>query len=292
MSQVHYLLIRDEETGDSNITVFISGAEKPYTAHSSHPNYEAIKAGAEANDESIVELFDVAETAAKRFDSLTDRIKVANGRIFLDGDPIDNALTQQVVRFLSEGVEDWKPLVRFFENVLANPNEHSREQLFEWLDRRDFTITDTGYLVGYKGVRPDGNGGYESIHAGPGIVDGEAKNGHLANNPGSTVEIARSAVYHDPSNGCASGLHVGTHDYANSWGPVCLKVLVNPRDVVSVPTDCDAAKVRTCRYQVVEVVSERLTSAIDTGYADDEDDYGEEYCDYCDGPHRDDDSDY
>src|ERR1019366_5793465 len=158
-------------------------------------------------------------------------------------------------------------------NVASNPNEHSREQLYSWLDARDFTITSDGNLVGYKGVKSD----LKSVHSGPGIVNGEAINGHLDNSPGNTVEIARSVVQHDPSNGCASGLHVGTYDYARSWGTVTLKVEVNPRDVVSVPTDCDAAKVRVCRYEVIEQVGEALTSALDG----DEDEWDATYaCDY------------
>jgi len=35
-----------------------------------------------------------------------------------------------------------------------------------------------------------------------------------------------------------------------------VKVLVNPEDVVSIPTDYNDAKMRTCKYVVIEEVTE------------------------------------
>jgi hypothetical protein len=59
--------------------------------------------------------------------------------------------------------------------------------------------------------------------------------------------------------GCHTGLHAGTWDYATTFsGDTLLLVKVNPRDVVSVPTDCNWQKIRTCRYTVVDVVTERV----------------------------------
>lgn len=262
MTNINYTIY--EEDGDAFVTAFVAG-EKPYTASTaSHPNFAEIVAGLKSGDLSILGKFDISEVVSTYFEQLSERVAVKGGHVFFDGDEVDNSLTKQIVRFLNEKIEDWGPLVNFMENVAANPQEHSREQLFEWLNRRDFTITDDGFLIGYKGVTRD----LTSVHSGPGIVNGEAVNGHLDNSPGNVVEIARSKVQHDPSNGCASGLHVGTHAYASSWGPVCLKVAVNPRDVVSVPTDCDAQKVRVCRYQVIEQVEAPVSYALDY---DDED---------------------
>jgi hypothetical protein len=154
--------------------------------------------------------------------------------------------------------------------VQSNPNEHSKEQMYEWLDRRDFTITSDGLIVGYKGVAPDGNGGYLSIHEGQAIVDGETVKGRIPTNPGSTVEMPRSEVQWDPSVGCHRGLHVGTWDYASSFAQgTVLEVHVNPRDVVSVPTDSDAAKVRCCRYTIVREIAVPYSTPVLYDYADD-----------------------
>lgn len=286
---LQFTLIGNED-GESNIVVFIPGSA-PMVAHSTHPNFEAILDGAREGDESVSELFDVAATAAQKFERLSERITTANGRLYLDGEEINNTLAEQVLRFLDEGVNDWLPLVKFFENVQANPNEHSREQLFDWLSRRDFTITQDGMIVGYKSVQSSDDG-FLSISSGKAIVDGEVIKGRIPNKIGSTIEMPRSEVQHDPSVGCHTGLHVGTYDYAKTFsGDTMLEVHVNPRDVVSVPTDSDWAKVRTCRYTVVNTITKPYTSAIlYDREMDDYDGWGEldpdadEVCDVCGDP--------
>lgn len=268
-SQIQYTLVGTEN--GSNISVFVPGFD-PQVAHSSHPNFDAILNGVLENDPGVIDLFDIALTVSKRFDRLSDRITTANGRLYLDGVEVHNALTTQVIRFLNEGVDDWKPLVRFFENVQANPNEHSREQLFNWLDKRDFSITEGGLIVGYKGVQSDGNGGFESLHSGKAIVNGVVHTGRIPNPVGAIIEMPRDQVEWNPALGCHSGLHVGTYDYAKTYSTrgVLLEVHVNPRDVVSVPTDCDWAKVRVCRYRVVDAIVDRyVASYVASNYEDD-----------------------
>jgi hypothetical protein len=289
---LRYTLIGNED-GESNIVALIDGELKPM--HSSNPNFEKVLEGLRAGDDSIAPLFDLAVTVAKKFQRLSERVTTANGRLYLDGVEVDNTLAEQVLRFLEEGVEDWLPLVKFFENVQANPLEHSREQLYTWLSRRDFTISPEGMIVGYKGVAKDSDGTFVSIHSGKAIVDGQEVSGRIPNKIGSVIEMPRDAVQHDPSVGCHQGLHIGTYDYASSFGQHLLEVHVNPRDVVSVPTDCDWAKVRACRYVVVDTIDRPYTSALlsvdfapsyEDGWGDFEDDEaddgcGDDSCRYC-----------
>lgn len=257
---IQYTIIGNED-GESNIVVFVAG-QAPQVASQSHPNFDRIVEGALAGDESIVELFDIAATVAQKFSRLSDRITTANGRLYLDGVEVNNALAEQVLRFLDQGVEDWKPLVAFYENIQANPVEHSREQLYSWLAAHDFTITPDGMIVGYKGVSKQADGTYLSTHSGKAIVDGEVVTGRIPTNPGSIVEMPRDEVEWDPSSSCSTGLHVGTFDYASSYGNVLLEVHVNPRDVVSVPTDASGQKVRTCRYNIVAEIENPYTTAV------------------------------
>ena len=260
----------------SNITVFIPG-QAPLVAHSSHPNYEKIVEGVMAQDESVAELFDVAQTAATKFERLTERVTVASGRLYLDGVEVDNALATQVLRFLDEGVEDWKPLVNFFENVQQNPQEYSREQLYNWLNTENFTITPNGLIVGYKGVKPGPDEDtWLSINSGRAIVDGEVHNGNIPNRKGSVVEMPRNEVTFDPENGCSQGLHVGTYGYANGFGQGgLLEVHVNPRDVVSVPNDSHSQKMRVCRYLVVDTIEKPYEAPVSDDYWDEDEDFDE-----------------
>lgn len=258
------LYIEVHNDGESNVTVVIPG-EMPLVAHSTHPNYDAIIEKCKADDtEGLRDLFDASIAAAEKFSRLSERVTVANGIVYLDGDEVDDTLTQQIVRFINDGVDDWQPLVKFFENVQANPTEHSRTQLFDWLNRRPFTITEDGMIVGYKGVRMGEDGVYTSISTGRAIVDGEVVTGNIPNPIGSIIEMPRSEVAHDPSQACSTGLHVATRDYARGWASngVTLEVHVNPRDVVSVPTDGGGDKVRVCRYKVVGISDQERTEAL------------------------------
>lgn len=252
----------------SSLTVLFPGSPPELRPiDSNHPNYTAVKAKVDAGSyDGLLELFDVGATVNAKFQKLSTRVAVEKGELLFDGDVMDNVLAKQIMRAVNEGTEDFAPLVAFLEKVAANPSEHSREQLYVWLDKHEFTITERGDIVGYRGLRDD----YTSRNAGPGIVNGERSSGHLDNSPGNVVEIARSSVVANSFQGCAHGLHVGTFDYAKSWSRGKLvEVHVDPRDVVSVPTDCSAQKMRVCRYKVIRDVSEKYTSAVKAPGEDD-----------------------
>ncbi len=266
---ISYTLVGDGE--DANVVVWIPGSS-PLVAHSSHPRFEEIVQGARDGDESVADLFDIAEAVAERFEPLSERVSVANGRLYFDGDEVPGTISDHVVRFLDEGVADWKPLVRFLENVGQNPDAHSRAMLYDWLQTERFTITDAGMIVGYKGTRSDGT----SIHSGRALVDGLVVEGHIPNTVGSVVTMPRESVNHNPSEGCSTGLHVGTWTYASGFASgMILEVHVHPRDVVSVPTDCSAQKMRTCRYVVAGTISVPYATAVVYDY-DADDEYGDD----------------
>lgn len=252
-----------EKDGVQYLLVFIPGQE-PKSATDSHPNFNKIidALRADPTDASALDLFDIPKTVQERFESLSERVSVRDGKMYLDGVEVHNALADQVVRFLYDGVDDWQPLVRFYENLLSNPLEHSREQLYEWLNQHSFVITDDGCLLGYKAVY--GNSDPEtgeivgrSAHSGYAIVDGvEQENDYVHYRIGSVVTMPRDRVQHDPAVGCSYGLHVGTYNYASTFlgsSGFVVTVKVNPRDVVSVPTECSWAKLRCCRLEVLEI---------------------------------------
>lgn len=253
--------------GEESILVLIPGRD-PLHAHSDQPAYQEIKRLVlEGTDDvdHLVGLFNPALIAAEKFSgTLSERVVVRDGVVFFDNDPVDDALTAQIVRFVDEGVEDWQPLVAFFEKVRQNPQAHAQRHLYNWLNAHETTITPEGDLVLYKGVRSNGDGAYCPTNRGVGIVNGGPPNSqseYTLFHAGDVVEMPRSNVAHLPHAECATGLHVGTQGYASGYGDTVLRVLVNPRDVVNVP---DAGtKLRTCRYRVVEAV-ERDRNAPDS----------------------------
>lgn len=265
---IRYSLISEGDT--SALTVVHNG--EIYQCTSTHPYWSDILDGVLAGDESAIELIDMGKAADTKFRQVTERVTVKDGSVYFDGDRVDNALTQAIIRAMREGA-DFTPLALFMEKIYQNPKKHSRETLYTWIADRDFTITETGDLIAYKGVNSNGT----SIVAGPGIVNGVPMNDHLPNEVGSVLEMSRSSVQHDPAVGCSVGLHVGTFEYAQGFsrGKI-LKVVVNPRDVVSVPTDCSWAKMRVCRYRVLEVIDAPVNTLVDPTEYDEWDEFEDE----------------
>lgn len=270
------------------------------TVRSDHPNYRAVKELLELSPEeleaegadAVAALFDPAEAINKRFEAITERVSVRNGRIYFDGDPLNNTLADLIVKLMEEG-EDFNPFVSFLENLMQNPEEHSRKMAFDWIQAAGdgMSITDEGYVVGFKGVEGDGNGGYRSTTAGHAIVNNIDYNGKIPYAVGDEVTMPRSEVTFDPNASCSSGLHVGTRSYARSYARkgALLEVWVNPRDIVSVPRG-EHEKMRVSRFFIAgEIEDDTVVGPLrrsvgvyvaeteESPYADDEYGDGEEF---------------
>jgi hypothetical protein len=247
----------------SSITVLSNG--RVFTATNTHPSFGAIVEGVVKGDPDVFGLFDATSAMSRAFDKVSDRISLRDGHLYVDGERADNSLSAQIVRFQTEGITDFLPLVNFYEKVLTCPNKNSRDQLYTWLSDRDFTITDDGDFIAYKGLTNE----LGSVHQGPAIVDGVPVDGSVPHLPGSIVEMPRGDVNDNPNHGCSTGLHAATWEYASGWGQRTVKVKINPRDVVSVPRDSSFQKLRVCRYEVLCEVDQPSNRAINADNGDD-----------------------
>lgn len=277
------------DNGDSQNLVVVHEGEM-YSATDQHPNWTKIKEGLEGKDPAIIKLFDIAKTANEAFRRLSDRVTISGGNVHFDNQPVGGDLAEQILRFIDDEVEDWQPLVNFYEKLMTNLEPHTREQLFRWLNQQKITITPEGDFIAYKGVNAyveNGETKYRSISSGEAIVDGKVYQGYIPNWIDAIVEMPRDKVQHDPSVGCHTGLHAGTWKYASDFARgAVLRVVINPRDVVSVPTDCNDAKLRTCRYRVLDITEKENLAAVqatpqtwgDQAYEDD--DYDDDYDPY------------
>lgn len=151
-----------------------------------------------------------------------------------------------------EGKEVVKAWPKLIENILANPDEHCRNAVYEFLENRELPLVlEDGTFIAYKGVRNDfwSEHGNSSTRVISGQVDSE---GRILNSIGSVIEVVREDVDTNCNNHCSCGLHVGAKAYATSFAPLTLLVKVNPKDVVTVPTDT-AEKCRVSKYEVIGV---------------------------------------
>jgi hypothetical protein len=227
------------------------------------------------DEQEAFDLLHIPESLKREFEKLSERFAIERGVIFYDGDELHNAVADQILKVIDEG-DPMSSIVNFAEKIMLNPNDHSREQLYAWLDQNDFEITDSGDIVVYKGCvnrdpeNDDDDIDIQSSHSGTDTVIVTPENGkpfkvtgQVPQPIGGSVEMARGNVHHDPGRACDHGLHVGTLKYAKAFSRTrLLRCLVNPRDVVSVPTDStgfvkdDNQKIRVSRYRIIEEINE------------------------------------
>lgn len=266
-----------EQGKATSATVFHRG--RVYVAATDHPNFASIIEALEQGrpPKEVIDLFDASSVIARGFrtarklisavaDSLSGEnrelakvaraIEVKDKRIFFMGEQVHGAMADTILRFQREGNEDYLPIVRFMAKVMENPNEHSRQHLYNWMKNKSFVIHEDGDIIAYKGVRSHDKSGYLATTNGPGLINGKAKSlGLEAQGVGDVVSMPREHVTFDPHQGCAAGLHVGTWEFASSYGNKMIEVKLHPKDVVSVPTDSGWQKMRVCRYTLLREVT-------------------------------------
>ena len=223
-------------SGNGTITVVIDN--QSFTVGYDHPNYMAIKECIVNNDtENIVELIDIPSAIE---DYAEGKVTVIDGVLRYDGEEIHNSLTERIMGMMRNGFP-FEPMVKFLANVLENHSNRAVQELYTFLEHKNLPITEDGCFLAYKAVTSDYKDKWSRT---------------IDNSVGETVSMQRRKVNDDCGVGCSDGLHCGALEYVESYraeyaGDRVVIVKVNPKDVVSVPTDCECQKVRTCEYQVI-----------------------------------------
>ncbi len=81
---------------------------------------------------------------------------------------------------------------------------------------------------------------------------------------GGSVSMPRADCDNNPKNACSSGLHIGTPEYVKKFGgsgSAFIACLVNPMNVVAVPSDYSYMKMRVCEYYAYGMVD--LTKGVE-----------------------------
>lgn len=272
MTHFQFPAVLTEGEHVQTVTAFNAESDTPlYTADSNHAHWGDILTGLVNGDPEVWGLFNVVDGVMAKFSQVTDRISWNGADVLWDGDVFEKPVAEFLARLIKDGnVKNYTAFARFIEKLEANPNEHSREQAYDWLAAYRFQITEDGDVVGFKGLVKTAEGTFTSWNASqkPGAPSAFV-NGvpvpELSRVPqavGDTVTLPRSEVKHDPSQSCERGLHVATADYAATYGTVH-EVYVNPTDIVSVPTAAKGQKVRACRYRLgPAVTAEREDRAV------------------------------
>lgn len=229
-------------------TITVSANGKLFTFATDHMNYNLVKEALKKNDlEAIPKLADIPKSIA----SYTGEIVCVKGGIVMyKGKVLDNSLTRRILSLMNEGFP-FEPMLKFLQNLMLNGSHHAVAELYNFLVNRNLPITEDGCFLAYKAVRPD----FKDWHS-----------NSVDNSIGAKIPpMERNEVDDNWRLDCSSGYHVGAIEYIENFhrndGHVMI-VKVNPKDVVSVPTN-ECTKCRTCWYEVVgEMQAEELVRPV------------------------------
>jgi hypothetical protein len=258
----------------SNIVVFINN--ETHTVTKSHVTYEKVLNAIRANDwETVKDIIDPKKVV----------INYGKGNVSIKGETLywkdkefHNALSNRMISMIQDGFPV-EPMVAFMENLMENPSYRAVNELYEFLEKNNLPITPDGHFLAYKKVNND----YTDVHSktvpnklAHMFTEEEKQNmpfdcglkGEVTvkiNTDNVTViKMPRNQVNDDKNQTCSEGLHFCSKEYLGSFGGDRVMVLkINPRDVVSIPTDYNRSKGRCSRYQIIAELGVSYDEAFD-----------------------------
>lgn len=221
-----------------SLTIFFEN--RPHTIRKTDAKYADIVALVEAEDIDGLRLSLGLSTSLPAYSN--GAISVVDGEVKYNGKPLHNAVTTRIVGLLKAG-KKFDYILNFLKRVLENPSKFAVDELYLFLEKGQIPITSDGHFLAYRKV--DSN--YKSFHGNP---DGT----YNTNKVGDIVTMERQKVDPNRNNTCSTGLHFCSFGYLNQYhggqGKVMI-VKIDPADVVSIPSDYNNTKGRTCKYIVV-----------------------------------------
>lgn len=262
-----------------SLNVFFQG--KSHTIYATDAKFEsAVEEYKNQNWDALHNILNPAQVFLNLY-AKYEQIEVKDGNVYVSGEAISNLVASRILDFLAEGL-DCVPMFKFITKLNLNPSSRAVNELYTFMEHKFLPVTVNGNFLAYKALRSD----FTDVHT-----------GKFDNNVGNVLEMPRNKVDDNKEVGCSYGFHAGTLEYARGFRPFDGKLVVveiNPADVVSIPTDCECQKLRTCKYKVVseyEVPLEDLTyesryttdddDDVDREWDDDDDDDGDFACSGC-----------
>jgi len=218
----------------SNIVVVIGN--KSYTVSKTHLTYQKVLDAIKAQDWEAVKA--VVDPKKVVLNYGKGNVSVQGETLYWKGEQLNGGLAVRMIQMLQDGFPI-EPMVAFMENLFTNPSKRAVTELYGFLEKNNLPITPDGHFLAYKKVRKD----FLDIHSGT-----------MDNSVGKVLEMERNAVDDDKDRTCSTGLHFCGMSYLPHFGggdSRTVIVKINPRDVVSIPSDYNDAKGRACRYEVI-----------------------------------------
>lgn len=227
----------------NGILLFIDGAQ--FTVGNDHPNFNRIKDAIKARDFGAIPALADIVTSVRNWLNNGQDFELRGDQVYLNGVPFSREITNKVLSMIEAGANA-EPLYAFLRKVRSNPSKIAQDELLLFCVANGFMIHEDGDIIAYKSVR----GNYTDIHS-----------GKFRNAVGDVVTMERGQVDDNRDRTCSTGLHFASHEYASTWaGSIdgvnrrLMVMKINPRDVVSIPSDYNNQKGRCCRYEVISEI--------------------------------------
>ena len=233
---------------------------KPVKVEKNSPQYSRIIRAFDLDpDDQESAINDILNEKSGLFER--DGFVLTETEVIYNGESIPDVLANKIRSIVAEGLPV-SLFGKFWENLQQNPSASSVRELYEFLAYKELPITEDGCFLAYKGLQSD----YWSISGNTKtkVVKGNSDSaGRIFNGIGEEIEVRRFDVDDNRNQHCSFGLHVGSLDYARDFSQGKLVVVkVNPKDVVSVPTDYSCQKCRVSAYKVVDDFEKEITASV------------------------------
>lgn len=226
-----------------SITVFFKSGESAVW-QASNPNYAVVKDLAEKSEWIAIETLNNASKAVIEgtVEIKDDKIVAHTEDVTLTVElPKDNKFVKFVKLLKDKGVIDKRieEITPFIHKLIENKFIDAVEEVYDFCKAGDFEITKEGNLIAYKKVLKN----LGSVHDG-----GATKHVIGEYTEVENFDTNRHAV-------CSSGLHFCSREYLGSYsGDKVIAVEIDPRDIVSIPTDYSFQKGRCRRYKTLGIL--------------------------------------
>lgn len=221
-------------------TIFISFDSGNAMVDVTNSNFEKIRSmlKKDPNDPNLLYILNVDRVVKGRKNNI---FEYKNKRWHFKNEILPDAIGKLISEFTQSNLPV-DAIVRFWKRLCKNPLKSAQNELILFVQSNNICITEDGMLVLYKYVNDDFKDSYSRT---------------FDNSPGKIVEMPREAVDADRTNTCSNGLHVCSWNYLinSCYGKRVVEVLVDPVDVVSIPSDYNNAKMRCCKYEVVREIT-------------------------------------
>ena len=194
----------------------------------------------------------------------------------------------------SKDTDEINKWINFWTLVSLNPDSRVRNNLFWFIRKWDMQISQSGLIIGYRNVRIKEAARYSSkkvkeilntyytekyinhrdtsqilfddsnleaaynyvINEGGSPTYTDVHSGTFNIKLGQPVSMPRENCDAEQENSCSRGLHIGAKSWLknNYYGEVGLQCLINPANVVAIPTIDNYGKMRCCEYLPVRII--------------------------------------